>query len=71
MDPIDLRLKNAAGERTVATGFCNVTDAKVDNETGKVDILSFTAVQDRAGPSTRPTSKGRCRAARCRASAGH
>ena len=37
-----------------ASFSCNFTDAKVDKETGKVDILSFTAVQD-AGRAIHPS----------------
>ena len=37
-----------------ASFSCNFTDTKVDTETGKVDVLSFTAVQD-AGRAIHPS----------------
>ena len=49
----------------------HMVDVEVDPETGKVDILRYTALQDvQARRSTRATWRGRCRVEPCRASAG-
>ena len=52
-------------------GFAaHIVDVEVDSETGKVDILRYTALQD-VGKAIHPAmSKASCRAARRRASAG-
>jgi xanthine dehydrogenase molybdenum-binding subunit len=57
--------------RRLANGFgVHIVDVEVDPETGKTTILRYTAVQD-VGTAIHPaTSRGRSRAAPCRASAG-
>ena len=48
----------------------HLVDVEVDPETGKVDILRYTAIQDAGRAIHRATSRDRCRAAWPRASAG-
>jgi CO/xanthine dehydrogenase Mo-binding subunit len=57
--------------RGAGPGFSiNMADVRVDEETGKVDVLRFTAIQDAGRRFTRRTSRVRCRAARRRESVG-
>ena len=59
---------NAGGQAPgFSTQFC---DVEVDPETGKVTILRFVAAQDVGKAIHPPMSRGRCRAASSRASAG-
>ena len=49
----------------------HVVDVAVDEETGKVEILRYTAVQDAEEPSIPVTLKGKYRVVLFRASGGH
>ena len=48
----------------------HLCDVKVDQETGKTDVVRYTAIQTRVKPFTRVTLKGSTKVAPCRASDG-